>query len=69
MVSDMEIAVSPGDFAETLNRRIEVTEFQREIKQKKRVIEQVKKSGNIEAACRRCGIVRSTLDLWRDRCR
>ena len=33
-----------------MNRRIEVTEFQREIKRKKRVIEYAEKNGNIKTA-------------------
>jgi transposase-like protein len=52
-----------------VNRRIEVTEFQREVKRKKRVIEYTEKSGNIKTACRRFGIARSTFYLWRDRYR
>jgi hypothetical protein len=42
-----------------VNRRIEVTEIQREIKRKKRVIEYAEKNGNIKTACRRFGIARS----------
>jgi len=42
-----------------VNRRIEVTEFQREIKRKKRVIEYAEKNGNIKTACRRFGIATS----------
>jgi hypothetical protein len=52
-----------------VNRRIEVTEIQREIKRKKGVIEYAEKDGNIKTACRRFGIARSTSYLWRDRCR
>ena len=44
-----------------------MTEFQREIKRKKRVIEYAEKNGNIKIACRRFGIARSTFYLWRDR--
>ncbi len=46
-----------------------MTEFQREIKRKKRVIEYAEKNGNINTACRRFGIARSTFYLWRDRYR
>ena len=46
-----------------------MTEFQREIKRKKRVIEYAEKNGNIKTACRRFGIARSTFYLWRDRYR
>jgi len=42
-----------------VNRRIEVTEDQREIKRKKRAIEYAEKGGNIKTACRRFGIARS----------
>jgi transposase len=52
-----------------VNRRIEVTEFQREAKRKKRVIEYTEKNGNIKTACRRFGIARSTFYLWQDRYR
>ncbi len=52
-----------------MNRRVEVTEDQREIKRKKRVIEYAEKNGNIKTACRRFGIARSTFYLWRDRFR
>jgi len=38
-----------------VNRRVEVTEDQREIKRKKRVIEYAEKNGNIKTACRRFG--------------
>jgi hypothetical protein len=34
-----------------VNRRIEATEFQREIKRKKRVIEYAEKKGNIKTEC------------------
>ncbi len=37
-----------------------MTEIQREIKRKKRVIEYAEKNGNIKTACRRFGIARST---------
>ncbi len=52
-----------------MNRRVEVTEDQREIKRKKSVIEYAEKNGNIKTACRRFGIARSTFYLWRDRYR
>jgi len=52
-----------------VNRRIEVTEFQREIKRTKRVVEYAEKNGSIKTACRRFGIARSTFYLWRDRYR
>jgi hypothetical protein len=44
-----------------------MTEEQREIRRKKRVIEYAEKNGNIKTACRRFGIARSTFYLWRDR--
>ena len=46
-----------------------MTEDQREIRRKKRVIEYAEKNGNIKTACRRFGIARSTYYLWRDRYR
>ncbi len=46
-----------------------MTEEQREIRRKKRVIEYAEKNGNIKTACRRFGIARSTFYLWRDRYR
>ncbi len=46
-----------------------MTEFQREIKRRKRVIEYAEKNGNIKTACRRFGIAGSTFYLWRDRYR
>ena len=46
-----------------------MTEDQREIRRKKRVIEYAEKNGNIKTACRRFGIARSTFYLWRDRYR
>ena len=46
-----------------------MTEDQREINRKKRVIEYAEKNGNIKTACRRFGIARSTFYLWRDRYR
>lgn len=44
-----------------------MTEDQRGIRRKKRVIEYAEKNGNIKTACRRFGIARSTFYLWRDR--
>ncbi len=52
-----------------MNRRVEVTEDQREIRRKKRVIERAEKNGSIKTTCRRFGIARSTFYLWRDRYR
>jgi len=46
-----------------------MTEEQREIRRKKRVIEYAERNGNIKIACRRFGIARSTFYLWRDRYR
>ena len=46
-----------------------MTEDQREIKRKKRVIEYAGKNRNIKTACRRFGVARSTFYLWRDRFR
>ena len=46
-----------------------MSEDQREINRKKRVIEYAEKNGNIKTACRRFGIVRSIFYLWRDRYR
>ena len=43
-----------------------MTEDQREIRRKKRVLEYAEKIGNINVACRRFGIARSTFYLWRD---
>ena len=44
-----------------------MTEDQREIRRKKRVLEYAERIGNNNTACRRFGIARSTFDLWRDR--
>ena len=46
-----------------------MTEDQREIRRKKRVLEYAEKHGNINTTCRRFGIARSTFYLWRDRYR
>ena len=46
-----------------------MTEEQREVRRKKRVLEYADKNGNIKTACRRFGIARSTFYLWRDRYR
>ncbi len=46
-----------------------MTEEQREIRRKKRVLEYAEKIGNNNTACRRFGIARSTFYLWRDRYR
>ena len=46
-----------------------MTEFRREAKRKKRLIEYAEKNGNIKTARRRFGIARSTFYLWRDRYR
>ncbi len=46
-----------------------MTEDQREIKRKKRVIEYAEQFGHMGRACRRFVIARSTLYLWRDRYR
>ena len=44
-----------------------MTEDQREIRRKKRVLEYAERVGNNNIACRRFGIARSTFYLWRDR--
>ena len=46
-----------------------MTEAQREIRRKRRVLEYAEKHGNINTTCRRFGIARSTFYLWRDRYR
>ena len=46
-----------------------MTEDQREIRRKKRVIEYAEHIGHVGRACRRLGIARSTFYLWRDRYR
>ena len=46
-----------------------MTEEQRGVRRKKRVLEYAEKNGNIKTACRRFGIARSTFYLWRDRYR
>ena len=46
-----------------------MTEDQREIRRKKRVLEYAENNGNIRKACRRFGIARSTFYLWRGRYR
>ena len=52
-----------------MTKGICMTEDQREIRRKKRVIEYAEKNGNIKTACCRFGIARSTFYLWRDRYR
>ena len=44
-----------------------MTEDQREIRRKKRVIEYSEKNGDIKTACRRFGIAKSTFYVWRER--
>ena len=46
-----------------------MTEVQREIRRKKRVIEYAEKIGHVGRACRHFGFARSTFYLWRDRYR
>ena len=46
-----------------------MTEDQREIRRKRRVLEYAEKIGSNNSACRRFGIARSTFYLWRDRYR
>lgn len=46
-----------------------MTEKERVIKRKKRVIEYAEKHGSIRKVCRRFGIARSTFYLWRERYR
>ena len=46
-----------------------MTEEQREIRRKKRVLEYAERVGNNNIACRRFGIARSTFYVWRDRYR
>ena len=46
-----------------------MTEDQREIRRKKRVLEYAEKHCNVNTTCRRFGIARSTFYLWRDRYR
>jgi len=48
---------------------IYMTEDQREIGRKKRVIEYAEEIGHVGIACRHFGIARSTFYLWRDRYR
>jgi transposase-like protein len=48
---------------------IQLTEDQREIRRKKRVLECAEKLGNINKKCRRFEIARLTFYLWRDRYR
>ncbi len=46
-----------------------MTEDQREIRRKKRVLEYAEKIGNIKTTCHRFGIARSAFYLWGDRYR
>ena len=46
-----------------------MTEDQREVRRKKRVIEYAERSRNVKTACRRFEIARSIFYLWRDRYR
>jgi len=48
---------------------IRMTNEQREIHRKKRIIEYAERTGNIHRACRYFGVARSTFYLWRDRYR
>ena len=46
-----------------------MTNEQREIKRKKRVIAYAERTGHVNITCRRFGIARSTFSLWRERYR
>ena len=46
-----------------------MTNDQREIHRKKRVIEYAERTGNIHKTCRYFGVARSTFYVWRDRYR
>ena len=46
-----------------------MNEEQREIRRKKRVIAYAESNGNVNRACRRFGVARSTFYLWRERYR
>ena len=46
-----------------------MTNDQREIHRKKRVIEHAERTGNVHRTCRYFGVARSTFYLWRDRYR
>jgi transposase-like protein len=46
-----------------------MTNEQREIHRKKRIIEYAERTGNIHKSCRYFGVARPTFDLWRDRYR
>ncbi len=46
-----------------------MTNDQREIHRKKRIIEYAERIGNVHKTCRYFGVARSTLSLWRDRYR
>jgi len=48
-------------------RVVQMTNDQREIHRKKRVLEYAERIGNIKKACRYFGVARSTFYLWRDR--
>ena len=46
-----------------------MNEEQRDIRRKKRLIEYAESNGNVNRACRRFGVARSTFYLWRERYR
>ncbi len=46
-----------------------MTNDQREIRRKKRVIEHAERTGNVHRTCRYFGVARSTFYLWRERYR
>jgi len=50
-------------------KEIRMTNDQREIHRKKRILEYAERVGNINKTCRYFGVARSTFYLWRDRYR
>ena len=50
-------------------QEVQMTNDQREIHRKKRVLKYAERIGNINKACRYFGVARSTFYLWRDRYR
>ena len=50
-------------------KEVWMTNDQREVHRKKRILEYAERVGNINKTCRYFGVARSTFYLWRDRYR
>jgi hypothetical protein len=69
---DVKLQIQP-DYSETfrvgMSKEICMTNEQREIHRKKRVLEHAVRMGNVNKTCRYFGVARSTFYLWRARYR